>query len=876
MPGSTAPVFAQSPYALGWGLNADAQASPVPTNVIAGCSSISAGYLHSLALKDQRVWGWGNNTHGQITVPTAAQSGVTGIAGGGVFSLALKNTGAVVAWGAGIVATNVPADAAAGVSQIAAGEWHALALKDGGVLAWGSNSYGQCNVPASLTSGVSAVAAGGHFSVALKDNGVEVFGIPATNPYAYSIRSVPPEATEGVSAIAAGRWHALALKDGGVLAWGTPFYDATNVPSEATSGVEAISAGDMFSVALKTDGTLVIWGDDTKGQVPVPAYAATGITQVAAGGGHILTLGPVTPPRFTGSILPDAIISNVYAGSVTAIAAPSPSYRKGSPFPAWLTLDPVTGALGGTPLETGNNIPFQVVASNSYGVVTNNFTLNVVNPLFPPGFITQSPLPNGEVGAPYELEFMASNTPHFSVVSGEGAGLPPGLTLSTNGWLTGTPTEAYNSFFQVRITNQAVNGVAVSNFFLTVNNPTNPPVFYTESPLPFGVVNEEYEVQIVVSNNPTISLLAGELPDGLMLSPDGWISGTPTHITQAVFTVQATNLVDASNRVYELQIFGPPVFITAGPLPDGVEGVPYSLQVEALGDPAYSVVAGSLPPGLDLSSGGLLDGTPTTLGEYNFTVRATNDFGWSNRVFDLVIGVVPAFSTASPLPFGVVAVPYSTTIEASGNPLFSVVSGSLPDGLDLAASGQLTGTPTTVENASFTVRATNAYGWADQAFALEIGAPPEFVTASPLPSGWLGVAYTNLLMADGADAFSLVAGNPPAGLTLAADGWITGTPSSAGTSNFTVRATNQFGFADRAFDLFISNITPPWFTAISGTGGVVRIEWMNPNGEVPVQVWRATNILSNPVTWSNLGVQTSPWTNTSPVTPSYFRLQIDP
>jgi hypothetical protein len=43
-----------------------------------------------------------------------------------------------------------------------------------------------------------------------------------------------------------------------------------------------------------------------------------------------------------------------------------------------------------------------------------------------------------------------------------------------------------------------------------------------------------------------------------------------------------------------------------------------------------------------------------------------------------------------------------------------------------------------------------------------------------------------------------------------------------------------------------------------------------------VQVWRATNITSVPVPWSNFGVQTSPWTNIAPPAPSYYQLRLVP
>lgn len=792
------------PYVMRWGFdNGDAKAHEVPTSVMSNVSSIAAGYRHSLAVKDGRAWAWGDNSYLQTNVPVIAQSGVTNVAGGYSFSLALKTNGSVQAWGADIVKTNVPNSATSGVTKIAAGEWHALALKNGGVLAWGSNSYGQTEVPPELTSNVMAISAGAYYSVALKTNGsVQVFGIPATNALAYGIRTVPAAATSGVTAISAGYWHALALKNGGVIAWGgEDFFDATNyVPAAVTSGVTAISAGYLFNMALKTNGTVVVWGDYTKGQLPIPNFAAvTGITQIAAGEGHCLVVTPVMLPRFTGSTVLDAYLDLPLTNSfVRATGDPAVTYHKDSLWPPWLTLNSANGVLGGTPTNAaylGIN-SFNVIASNSFGKVTSSppYQVNVRDALLgPPVFYTTNPLPSGVVGAAYSMQFNVSNSPTFSVVEGGGSGLPPGLTLSTNGLLSGTPTALYDSFFTV----SASNFVAVSNrnYNITINDPTEPPVFVTESPLTNGVVGQFYSLQIVASNNPSFSLVDGEgiLPDGLSLDPAGLISGTPTQIENPTFTVRATNVVGGSNRVFSLEIFGPPVIVTDSPLPDGVVGMAYSNQISATGDPLFSVVAGSPHGGLGLTSSGWVTGTPTTVGTSNFTVRATNAYGWSDRGFALTIAQVPVFFTTNPLPSGVLGLAYSKQIEASGDPTFSVVDGSLPGGLGLNGAGLLDGTPT-----------------------------------------------------------------------------------AAGPFNFTVRATNAYGWSNRVYDLTIAGFDPPRFTLVRYTNGNVRMAWTNPNASGNVEVHLATNILVVPVIWSNFGVQTSPWTNATTPKPAYYRLRMTP
>ncbi|TIQ61216.1 MAG: hypothetical protein E5X64_42745, partial [Mesorhizobium sp.] len=94
-----------------------------------------------------------------------------------------------------------------------------------------------------------------------------------------------------------------------------------------------------------------------------------------------------------------------------------------------------------------------------------------------------------------------------------------------------------------------------------------------------------------------------------------------------------------------------------------------------------------------------------------------------------------------------------------------------------------------------------------RAYALSIGAPAITLAPSTLPGGTGGIAYAQGLSATGGTApygFALTAGTLPAGLTLTADGSLTGTPTAAGSFNFTVTATDANGFTGaRAYALSI-------------------------------------------------------------------------
>jgi len=90
----------------------------------------------------------------------------------------------------------------------------------------------------------------------------------------------------GVQAIAAGDQHALALKsDGSVVAWGNNTFGQITLPAGLTD-VVAIAAGGHVSGAVKRDGTVLLWGDGVGG-VTTPPAGLTGVRQLAIGGGSV-------------------------------------------------------------------------------------------------------------------------------------------------------------------------------------------------------------------------------------------------------------------------------------------------------------------------------------------------------------------------------------------------------------------------------------------------------------------------------------------------------------------------------------------------------------------------------------------------------------
>ena len=170
--------------------------------------------------------------------------------------------------------------------------------------------------------------------------------------------------------------------------------------------------------------------------------------------------------------------------------------------------------------------------------------------------------------------------------------------------------------------------------------------------------------------------------------------------------------------------------------------------------------------------------------------------------------VAPAITTAA-LPAGKVAAAYNAALAATGTaPIeWSIQSGSLPAGLNLAVGGIISGTPTEAGTFNFTVKADNSAGSDTKDFSItieEAEVSPTITTAA-LPDAETGVPYSFTLTATGTApiTWALVGGTSVAGIQLSAAGVLSGTPTMAGTFNFSVKASNNAGSDTKGFSITI-------------------------------------------------------------------------
>jgi predicted outer membrane repeat protein len=520
----------------------------------------------------------------------------------------------------------------------------------------------------------------------------------------------------------------------------------------------------------------------------------------------------------------------------------------GGALPGGLGLS-VGGVISGTPTAAGT-FNFSVQATDSEGKTATKAFQITINA--PPSITTLSPMPFGTTGTLYNQTFNATGgTPGYSAWQATvPANLPPGLSIvPATGQITGTPTVpgTYNFIVQVQ---DSVGATTTKPFQLTIQAPLT---ITTTSPLPDGVVGSPYNLTFAATGGSNVytswTVTIGALPANLLLGlGTGQITGTPLAAGPNTFTVQVQDsLGTTATKQFTLQVNAGLSITTPTPLPNGTVGTVYNLTFAAAGGtPGYSnwqaTVPAQLPPGLSIvPATGQLTGNPNTPGTYNFTVQVQDSLAaTTTKAFQLTITPQLTITTATPLTGGTVGTVYpGVTFAATGGTppyvTWAVTVGTLPPGLTLnAGTGALTGTPNTAIGSpfSFTIQVTdNVGGTATKAFTLAVAAPAlTITTATPLPAGTVGTAYSGVTFAATGGTppyvnWAVTVGSLPPGLALApTTGVLSGTPNTTAGSpfSFTIQVTdNVGGTATKAFTL-----------AVNGTGLAITTATPLPAGTV--------------------------------------------
>lgn len=625
---------------------------------------------------------------------------------------------------------------------------------------------------------------------------------------------------------------------------GSPLF----VPSFNVNEAPAFTSGVSATFTVGKPGSLQVEADG----FPAPTFTRTGealpsgltfspSTRLLSGtpaattaGVYIFTFNATnaagtTPQTFTLTDQPrgSAVSVSGYSQQVRGLGAGTTWAVTAGSLPTGLSLNPTTGVITGTPSVEGT---YDFTITATLGAVTRDQPLSIT--IAPAPDITTTSLPAWTRGvAGYNQTIDVDNgTAPYTFTRTLGA-LPSGLTLSTAGVLSGTPGTAgtFNFTVQVRDANGAIDTQA---YTLTIN--ASPTV--TTTTVTAGTLNGGGYSQFIATAGGTgaiaFSVSAGALPPGLTLDPaTGEISGTPTAAGSFSFTVKLTDSLGAiGTRALSLSVNAAPTFTSVDDLtiPAGVAVTTSAstFVVTATGFPAPTVslfnggqfvLGTSVPtgvPGLAFNTTTRkFVGTPTagTSGDFTLTFRAANTAGSVDQTFTLHVVPTPVITKLT-LPNWTVGRGYTQTVTAAGGGgprTFAVTGGALPDNLTLnPATGAITGTPSTTGDFGFTITVTDSIGSGSQTYDVTINPAPD-ITTTTLPT-WTrnGVGFLQTVAVTGGTGpfvFSR-AGTLPSGLTLnTTTGVLSGTPTAAGTFNFTITARDAAGATDtQAFTLIVS------------------------------------------------------------------------
>jgi large repetitive protein len=614
----------------------------------------------------------------------------------------------------------------------------------------------------------------------------------------------------------------LSLDSSGAVS-GTPADSGSfNVPvTVSDTGGRTLTNNISFNIASGSGPVLNFGASSNQG--PFVLGQNTNISLNPSGGTapYTVTALTVLPPGFA-LLSGSAILSN---------GTPGTSYF-----------------LAGTPYVGGTFVVTLQLQDSVGNVRQRTFTVTVspIAILTNIGLLQNSSLPDGSVNAPYSQQLVAIAAGSVVWTVAPNSALPAGLTLSSAGLLSGTPTTAATYTFQLNVRDVAT-GIVLNpaNYTLKIS----PMAIQSAAVLPIATSLEPYSYTFGISGAPgPVSFTATGLPSGLSLSPAGVLSGAPTGGGSTFqITVTATSNGQSITRRVSLYVRPTNVFPASLPLaqttlPDATVGQVYTFTLNPTGGLSpytWSVAPGSsLPPGLSFVTGAqlppnvfpgftMIGGQPATPGQYTFDLIVTDGQPMeTRRTFTLKVS---SLNILSGNPRTVTAgQAYSQQLTAVGGTppyTFSIAprptvptQPMLPDGITFSPTGLFSGTTalTGTYNSTVTVQdsAGNTFSRNYSLFAVN-GFGLSVNGGNPGDAS-VGAGIRQALLTNGGStyAWTVAAGSLPSGVVLTADpenpsSWmITGQPGVPGVYTYTLRATDTANAANAADRTFTFNVSP--------------------------------------------------------------------
>ncbi len=539
----------------------------------------------------------------------------------------------------------------------------------------------------------------------------------------------------------------------------------------------------------------------------------------------------------------DLIVGEAYSSPVIGAGNRRPfSYALyQTQLPPGLSLNTSTGLVTGIPTTPGSYTTIFRV-SDAVQFSGNSDLCNFSVAAAPPLSITTTSLPNGQVGSPYSFQLQTSggaapvtfyeSSGSFSALQAGnlGAGstppsrwfaastdtprnngsssLPPGLTLSPSGLISGTPTTAGLYTFTIYAVDNLFQ-FAFRDYSITIFIPD--PLRFNSRLIGSGTVGTAYAQSFDIAGGAppySLQITNGSLAPGLRLSGSG-MSGTPTVAGGWPFTLQVTDSVGSViTGDFTLNI-SQGSFRLGCPAFEAEIGAPYRSTPVVFGGRApfqFSISAGALPPGLTLNATtGEVSGRATTAGPYPFTLSVTDatPLTTATRCGIGVVGGPLRILTTGPITT-VAGKPYAGTVEGVGGQapyVFGIVGNPAP-GLAIAANGTLSGTASTIGDFNVVVSARDAAGATTQRALVFRNTASDLRFACPVPAeinaGTPSVALIQISAGLAPYTLTLASGALPEGLSLSAPTStgavpLAGVPTVPGDFTLNLRAADSTG-----------------------------------------------------------------------------------
>jgi uncharacterized protein YhjY with autotransporter beta-barrel domain len=653
-------------------------------------------------------------------------------------------------------------------------------------------------------TGYTVASSIGSLSASGGSSPITVAGLVAGTSYAFTVTATNSAGTSTASAPS----NSVTVLDAQTIIFSNP---GTQTFGSTPTLVATASSDLSVSFSSSTVGVCTITGDGTL------TFFSAGTCTIGAdqAGNSAFAPAPQVVQSFTvAAVTPGApTIGTATAGDQQAtVNFIAPASNGGSPIigytatssPGGFTATGSGGSVTITGLSNGVAYTFMVTATNGAGTGPASAASNSVTPRGSQVIAFANP-GTQDFGVSPQLNATASS------------GLPVVFTSATTSVCTVTTVGVLTPISPGTCTinaNQAGDGTwlpaaQVSQSFNIVV-PSGAVLITTPSPLPPAAGGTAYATTINVAGGfqPYVfSLAGGSLPPGLVFASSGSLSGIPTSAGTYTFTLHVADAAtQTADKSYQLVVNAPAIAITPATLPNVQAGTAYpSTTLAASGGTApyaYAITAGTLPAGLSLSPAGNISGTPTAAGTFSIAVTATDAFGFTGSANYSVTVASPAISLSpASLPSGTAGTAYSQPVTADGGiaPYTYNQAGPLPAGLIFdSATGAFSGTPTQSGSFNLSVSATDSTtgipASITQAYTLVITAPNVSIAPATLPAGTVGDAYRQTISASGGiSPYSYAqSGTLPPGLTFdTTSGDLAGTPTSAGSFNFSITATDS-------------------------------------------------------------------------------------